>query len=389
MKKCPKCGTILDDSKKKCYMCGADLMKKNPMNFLDSFDDNVGAAVSKSQDNVFNGVPNISVKVDEIVNEKSDNVTFSTGSSSANFFQEQMGSKLNTPLNDGDTVKNMFSNDTRFNNDPGINAQDAMKKNESQNNNPFFGDNIFGSGNVNSAPPMMPSVSQNNDFSNNGIPNNVPIVNTTPTNDKPAINWGNNLVNSDTKKVKKYKDKVSNKFNLNISFIFNTVCFVLFLGAMIFVYFKFIKPKQDSSVQLGGLNYVLPEKFIVSTDDNFSKFYKYGDGCSMRVSYNNVTDTNSAIDTYYQEVQNTYANIEGLNLQKNTLNIDGNSWTEISVLELKEDPAGVGGYSTKVKYRFVTIVYNAEFYEIKYVNNDNDNTCSAMYNELINSLSFD
>ena len=27
MKKCPKCGTILDDSKKTCYMCGTVLQK--------------------------------------------------------------------------------------------------------------------------------------------------------------------------------------------------------------------------------------------------------------------------------------------------------------------------------------------------------------------------
>ena len=56
MKKCPKCNTILDDSKNKCYMCGADLHSRNPIDFMGGFDDQIGATVTKSQDNVFNNV---------------------------------------------------------------------------------------------------------------------------------------------------------------------------------------------------------------------------------------------------------------------------------------------------------------------------------------------
>ena len=87
MKKCPKCGTILDDSKKKCYMCGSDIQKKNPIDFMAGFDDQIGAAVTKGQDNVFNKVPDISVKINEVVNKSTNNATFSSGSSSADFFK--------------------------------------------------------------------------------------------------------------------------------------------------------------------------------------------------------------------------------------------------------------------------------------------------------------
>ena len=55
MKKCPKCGTILDDSKKKCYMCGTELStNKNPFGNGLTFDNDIGATVTKNQDNVFN-----------------------------------------------------------------------------------------------------------------------------------------------------------------------------------------------------------------------------------------------------------------------------------------------------------------------------------------------
>ena len=56
MKKCPQCGTILEETKKKCYMCGAELQKKSFVDFGDAFDEQVGATITSSQDNVFNNV---------------------------------------------------------------------------------------------------------------------------------------------------------------------------------------------------------------------------------------------------------------------------------------------------------------------------------------------
>ena len=59
MKKCPKCGTILDDSKKKCYMCGTELTK-SVGSFAENFDLKIGAQTSKGQDNVFNNGKDLS-----------------------------------------------------------------------------------------------------------------------------------------------------------------------------------------------------------------------------------------------------------------------------------------------------------------------------------------
>ena len=42
-----------------------------------------------------------------------------------------------------------------------------------------------------------------------------------------------------------------------------------------------------------------------------------------------------------------------------------------------------------VKYRYNAIIYNANFYYIVFVNSNNDSTCSNMYNDFIETLSFD
>ena len=106
MKKCPKCGTILDDTKKKCYMCGADLQAKPQIDFMNGFNDQIGAAVTKSQDNIFNSVPDISVKINEVVQESNDNAVFSNGSKPANFYKKEMDS-LNSMQYDERTARRL------------------------------------------------------------------------------------------------------------------------------------------------------------------------------------------------------------------------------------------------------------------------------------------
>ena len=128
MKKCPKCGTILDDSKKKCYMCGADL-QKSPVDFSASFDSQIGATVTKSQDNVFNNVDNISVKVSEVINNSNKTATFSQDASSSSFFKNEVDNLNSMKYDERTAIEKIFSNDTRFKSKDEINAQDAMKKN--------------------------------------------------------------------------------------------------------------------------------------------------------------------------------------------------------------------------------------------------------------------
>ena len=98
MKKCPKCGTILDDSKKKCYMCGADLtVSASVSDFSSSFDKKIGSSVTGGADNVFNNGKDIDIDSSDIVGDKENNngSFFSHNSSSRDFFGGEIN-KLNS-----------------------------------------------------------------------------------------------------------------------------------------------------------------------------------------------------------------------------------------------------------------------------------------------------
>lgn len=95
MKKCPKCGTILDDSKKKCYMCGADLTTSTSVkDFSSNFDSSIGSAVSSGSDNIFNNGKDIDVDSKDIVNPDNNGSFFSHSSQSKDYFHSEI-SKLN------------------------------------------------------------------------------------------------------------------------------------------------------------------------------------------------------------------------------------------------------------------------------------------------------
>ena len=70
MKKCPNCGTVLDDDKKRCYMCGEPLNgEKNPTSFFDAITNNIGATVSNSPDSIIDDNNDIEVlNPEEIAN---------------------------------------------------------------------------------------------------------------------------------------------------------------------------------------------------------------------------------------------------------------------------------------------------------------------------------
>jgi hypothetical protein len=445
MRKCPKCGTILDDAKKKCYMCGSDIQVKTRVDFMKGFDDQVGATVTKSQDNVFNAVPDISVKLNDVVDNKSknNNATFSSSSSSANFYKNEMQSLNSMQYDERTAIEKIFSNDSRFRSKDEINAEEAMKKNLKKigGDNAFFSADVVNSKsnssnneNVETNPFEMiqnsKNVANNSQFSNQQstsqqnnnvqqIVNNIPTQQVaqiqfqqqTPQNqqmqqiqqnvvqpvkqekkkkvkkEKAPINWGNNLQNSNGNNFS-FLNKIKS-LNISPSFIFNTVCFVLFATALIVMYFKFRSdPNEKNIVNIGELNYIIDDKFKLKNNDNFAKQYTYGDGCMIRIAFGRVSNVNDFIEEYYGDVKDDYSSDKGYLTQMNEMKINGNTWSEISVIQLKDNPASVGGYSPSAKYRFVTMIYNNKYYEIRYVNESEDNTCSAMYDDLITSLEF-
>lgn len=373
MKKCPKCGTILDDSKKKCYMCGSDLQKSNITNFGDVFDTQIGATVTRGQDNVFNNVENISAKVDDVFSNGNNNTgAFTNNSSSADFYKDQMNSLNSMQYDERTALEKIFSGDSRFRSKDEINAEEAMRMNKDNEKvvtnrepNNFMGQNI--SQNVGEKPPLFP-----------------PEV----KEEKPQINWGDNLTNSNND-VSGYKDKVSKKFSLNISFVVNTVCFILFLCGMGYIYFTYIKPNHDRNVNFGGLNYSIDENFVLKTDDTYSKYYTKGDSCSIRISYGYTNDVSDYVDKYFEQIKNDFTEEKGYTSITEDMTINDNMWHSLSIMELEKNAAGTGGYSPNVKFKYVSIVYKGSFYNIIYSNTRNDNECSSGFDQLIETLAFD
>lgn len=383
MKKCPKCGTILDDSKKKCYMCGADLLRSSITNFGDSFNEQIGATVTTSQDNVFNNVENITAKVDDVVSNN-DNATFSQKSSTVDFFQNEMNGLNSLQYDERTALEKIFSSDSRFRKNEEIDAKKAM---ESNNQSPIIQNNP-----VPPATPFTPPME-----------NNVPPAETENTNrnpepqvplkkskkEKPKINWGNNLSNSEDGGFWNFGNKAKNNQGINISFIINTVCFLLFLIGMFFMYFNFIKPKDNGNSSFGGLNYSLDNKFELKTDNANTRYYVNGDNCTVRINYGATTNSDGFIESYYEGIKANYEGQTGYTTSTEKMQINGNIWSELNVIEIKENKNNSAGYSTFVKFKHVSIVHNANFYDVVFTNLDNDSECESMYKSFSSSLTFD
>lgn len=405
MKKCPKCNTILDDSKNKCYMCGADLHSRNPIDFMGGFDDQIGAAVTKSQDNVFNNVSGISAKVEQVTSNNTEgNATISTGSSSADFYQQQMNNLNSMQYDERTAIEKIFSNDDRFRSKDEINAEEAMKNNKNNvpQNNPFS--DAFNSKKKKKSENLMPSVSHTQQVPVQQSPVQqvpvqqmsqpvapppvvVPPVNKAKKEKKASINWGNNLEKSNKKSFFGGNNSSNNGNKFSVNFFLNTACFVLLLFGFIVVIIKNVGKDKVETIELGNLTYQLNEKFVLENQSDASNYYTYGENCVLRISYG-LNEEDDFLDTYFNNVQEEYSQEDGYLTRKSTMTIGNNELVEITVTHLKENSAVNSGYTANETYKFVTILHNKKFYEIRFVNLIGDNECSSMYKDLINSLSF-
>lgn len=373
MKKCPKCGTVLDDSKKTCYMCGTVLNNNSPLNFGDTFDNQIGATVTKSQDNVFNTVDSF--------NQKPNQNGFETFQSSGttNLFKDQFNNLNSIQYDERTALEKIFSDDSRFKSKDELNAMAKAGPSNGKSNEKGKG--------VNTAPP--------NNNVNNGLPNNT--INNVVMNNQPSpvmtpppppvqqpqpynaqINWGDNL--SETNK------KV--KFNLSLTFIFNLLSFILFVAAMVFVYFSFFKPKQEEHIEFGGLVYSINDDFILKKDDNFDRYYTKGESCTISIAYGSTNDVDGFVTRYFEDVRSDYENVEGYTTSTEELKINGNTWQELNVIKLQENPSGTGGFSPSTKFKYVAMVYKGTYYDIRYANMNDNGDCSEAYDKFINSLAF-
>ena len=203
---------------------------------------------------------------------------------------------------------------------------------------------------------------------------------------KPSINWGDGLVDSN---VDGYQDKV-NKANkkINVSSIFNFLCVIFFIGAMVFVYFNYLRPEDNKDVNLGGLIYTVDEDFKLSNNDGATKYYTYGESCGLRVTYGATNDTDGFVDNYFNKIKTQFESDMNSFTEKSTLKINGNTWSELSVVYL-EDGASAELKENIIKYRYVSIVYKGNFYHTVFVNPNNDKKCYEMYQDFIQTMKFE
>jgi len=360
MKKCPKCGTVLDDSKKKCYMCGADLQKNKTASFGDSFNSQIGATMSIGQDNVFNNTNNINANLND-VNKYSKN-TNNEFSSSKNMFQNELDGLNSLKYDNRSKLEKIFDSDSKKNS-----KKETVIKNTGSVNS------LNNTGKAKVSSPSKEEI-----FS---TPDPVSKERTSA-----PINWGDNLNNKKQQRRTKQKKEVGFSFNMLLNFI----CFFICIGGILFVYFKFIKEKDSNEyISFGGLNYQINNNFILKTDDNFSRYYTFGDNCAVRINYGSATNPDTFIENYFNKVKDTYANQEGYTTSTQILSINDNKWSELSVQGLKENASAPGGFSFYSKYKHIAIVYKGNYYDIVYANTEDDTTCSGMYDTLIESFYFD
>lgn len=441
MKRCPKCGTVLDDDKRKCYMCGADLLRSAITHFGETFDAQIGATVSNSQDNVFNNVGNIQADPNDAVgNTGVDNSTFT--SSGADFYNNSNDNNnsnnfsgldgLNSMQYDNRTaIEKIFSGNQRFKSKDEINAELAMKKNEEgQQQNPFAQNNSinnnfnnnqnankqdsnvlpFGQNNVsnpmgnmtnnttnNTVQPVQPNLfkspQQNNAqkstkakkpfgsfFKNNSDKTNV-------KQEKKKINWGDNLEKKDNVLNKKFSKEFLKNVHLDIGLIVNTACFIVFMIAMLIIYNKVIKPRNAENLQFGDLVYKINDDFLLKNEYSNSRTYTYGEDCNLRITYGTAAPDDT-ISKYFDETKERFSNNSDFITQESKLDINGNTWSTLEILQIEKNDTAISGTQTRVKYRFVTMVYDGSYYRIEFINTQSDNKCSAMYDEMQASMSF-
>lgn len=455
MKRCPKCGTVLDDEKKRCYMCGTDLLKSSITQFGESFDAQIGAAVTTSQDNVFNNVNDINANLNDAVgNSNPDMSTFTN--SGADFYNNNLNDLNSMQYDNRTAIEKIFSGNQRFKSKHEINAEVAMKKNnkivnKSENtsdmnnmtgmdsfnspdqnisnnfvNNDIANSNLMNSNPVNSnpfdnavgnpfmdsqnnnvvdntntssftgilnvnkenidRPDLMPPIdSQHNNINNEFLPPDVTNTINKPVKEKKKIDfsnikWGDNL--------KKSKLDNGEGFHVDVSLILNTACFIVFIVGVIFVYFKLIKPKNNNDLSFGGLYYKINEKFVLNNEDSGNRFYRYGEDCSLQISFGTNYDSNNSASKYFENIREQFSNEDGYITKDSKLDIQGNKWDSLEVLQIEKNDSSATGAQPRVKYRYVSIVYKGNYYRINFSNIKSNNECSAMYDEMVNSMEF-
>ena len=371
MKKCPQCGTILEATKKKCYMCGAELQKSAIMDFGDAFDEQVGATVTTGQNNALTSVTNVMDGANGSVSGNNDNVTFSNAMSTAQEVEEKITLDMPPKYDNRTAIEKIFSTDERYKNIDEF----ELEKNLSNNDdfNPFSKHDehqSIGAAPVTPPPPPPPA----------------PLFELKKDEKKKEdINWGNNLQTSVTENNVGAEAKALPKMSFNkVMNIISVAFFVVVVIVLIVVLIN--KNQKNQTVSFGGLEYQISKDFVLKTEENSSRYYMYGSECALKISYGATIETDTYIDNYFDRVKNSFPDST---TKRSEIQINGNRWTDVSVFDFEKNPAATNGYSEVLRYQYVAIIHRGNFYDIVFANDINDGRCKSMFDQFMNSVKLD
>ena len=452
MKKCPKCGTILDDSKKQCYMCGTnlDLVKVDLTE-----NKQIGAVVSGGQDNVFNNGEDIKFKGKDVVKKNNDSAYFSHDSHSKGFFNEDLNS-LNSQETDHRS-KLQKSLDSIFGNKKFSDGNDASskKKKETTKNVPVEQEQKRGpqarnkrvneeiSNQPNSQPPKpMDSdqelinkimfddestkdkndISQTEEVKSKNKKDN--IVEEKEEKKKRSFGFLNEVEEESghdfgfTKepkqkaiKVKTNKPSITDTFKKKVSEISEKMPkkekvtrgykdgggdSLKFNGQM---FFNLIAIIAFIGVLYFVWNFVINKKADTSLSGlvyemNSSFKLKSKDSYSRYYVYNDActikinTSTNNSVENYIKNIKDTYGNDPDAMVMFEELKINDYMWSSLGIYYYDKGGNEIGGKTPLARYRYTSILNKGDFFAIIFVNTYEDSDCQDKYNEFVKTLNF-
>lgn len=341
MAKCHRCGTRVDQNSLQCHMCGASFEgielegSYKDDGFADNFFAQIGGVVSNEQNTILNN-SDVSVDNAEISTNTAilDNTVFVANEETAE------SENYNSVVNNANLEMNDTSNQV--------------------------------SNNVDDEDEMLNEIKHKLDREE--AVSDVMIEKITEERRHDHVD--------------DYVDRAQSNVTVNKSFIFNTACFVIFILILIFAYFTFIKAPVSSNTELGGLSYKIDSEFVLTNENSGSKYYNYNnDNCALRVTYGSAT-SDGFLSSYFDTVREGFKGSDKYAFQNDEIKVKNNTWSGLSVMEMVESPNSPGGYTSKLKYKYASIVHNANFYHIVFVNLDSNEQCNKMFNDFMNTLEF-
>lgn len=392
MKNCPNCGAPIFDNKNQCFACGMDLTAHNNTEpktddgFADNFFAQIGGVVSNEQDTVLTSQPiDVSANVNDVSSQKNINnqnvMVVDTQDNNANndSFNSILGAYITTEETkapDTGSTQKLFTITKEKREQPVVQEQVVQQPVVNQP--------------VQAPLRDIPAVVQEAYDSQIPKPVQVEQVHVAPTvAESVQIDDEGEFIDQDKKakeekKVAKQEEGPKEKPKVNTTLIFNICCTVVFLGMLVFVYFNFLRKPDNTHTELGGLTYEMNSEFELIHENSGSKYYTYkSDNCSVRVSFMAAND-DSVLNNFFISSKEHFANDPNYNFQNDSIKINNNTWESLTVIEM---PNGSVTAPT-LRYKYSAIVYNATFYSIAFVNLNNDDKCTSMYNDFNDSLIF-